>query len=161
MKTFVFLLMVMLVFPGFLYAEEDKQAQSTGLQEEAVSSAEIVHVYDPGGRRDPFIPLVDVSRGQSTEKESPRVLGTLESYDIPDFKVLAIVEKGKGKYTALLLAPDNKSFIIKEGSVIGLYKGEVKKMYKDKIIVLEHLKDYKGELIPRQTVLELYEGGVE
>jgi type IV pilus assembly protein PilP len=108
-----------------------------------------------------FIPLVDVSRRKETSKKSPRVLGTLESYDIPDFEVIAIVDKGQGRYSGLLLAPDNKSFVVRVGTVIGLYKGKVMKMTRDKIIVKEHIEDYKGELIPREVVLELYEGGAK
>jgi type IV pilus assembly protein PilP len=116
---------------------------------------------DPSGRRDPFIPLVEVSRKKEVSKKSPRVLGTLESYDIPDFRVIAIVEKGEGKNSGLLLAPDNKTFVVKAGTVIGLYKGKVMKITRDRIIVQEHIEDYKGELIPREVVLELYEGGAK
>jgi Tfp pilus assembly protein PilP len=61
----------------------------------------------------------------------------------------------------LLLAPDNKTFVVKAGTVIGLYKGKVMKITRDRIIVQEHIEDYKGELIPREVVLELYEGGAK
>ncbi|UCF87489.1 MAG: pilus assembly protein PilP [Nitrospiraceae bacterium] len=158
-KKFVFLIATMLVFPFSVHAEETKAV--TG--EESQVATEIPkggYVYEPGGRRDPFIPLVDVSRQKEVTK-SPRVLGTLESYDLPDFKVIAIVDKGQGRYSGLLLAPDNKSFVVRVGTVIGLKKGKIVNISRDRIIVTENIKDYKGELIPREVVLELYEGGAK
>jgi Tfp pilus assembly protein PilP len=119
-------------------------------------------VYDSGGRRDPFIPLIDLSRGKRAgKKKSPLVLGTLESYDVPDFEVIAIIEKGKKGFYALLLAPDNKSFVVTEGVVIGLNGGKITDIKRDKIIVVEEIEDFKGDILPRQVTLELYEGGVE
>ncbi|TNF56195.1 hypothetical protein EP227_01075 [bacterium] len=158
-KKILFLTVTMLVFPFSVHAEETKAV--TG--EEPQVATEIPEggfVYEPGGRRDPFIPLVDISRQKEATK-SPRVLGTLESYDLPDFKVIAIVDKGQGRYSGLLLAPDNKSFVVRVGTVMGLKKGKIVNISRDRIIVTENIKDYKGELIPREVVLELYEGGAK
>jgi type IV pilus assembly protein PilP len=158
-RKFVFLITTILVLSSSVHAEETKAVPG----EEPQVATEIPEggfIYDPGGRRDPFIPLVDVSRKKEATK-SPLVLGTLESYDFPDFKVIAIVDKGQGRYSGLLLAPDNKSFVVRVGTVIGLKKGKVVKISRDRIIVKEHIEDYKGELIPREVALELYEGGAK
>jgi type IV pilus assembly protein PilP len=159
-KRFIFIITIILAFPFFLHAEETKAVPG----EDPRVESEIPKggfIYEPSGRRDPFIPLVDVSRKKESSKKSPRVLGTLESYDIPDFNVIAIVDKGEGKNSGLLLAPDNKTFVVKVGTVIGLNKGKVMNISKDRIIVKENIKDYKGDLLPRQVVLELYEGGAK
>jgi type IV pilus assembly protein PilP len=160
MRKFALIITTVLVLSFSVHAEETKAVPGEGSQVES-KIPEGGFIYEPGGRRDPFIPLVDVSKKKEVSKKSPRVLGTLESYDLPDFEVIAIIEKGEGKNSGLLLAPDNKTFVVKEGTVIGLNKGKVMNISKDRIIVEEKIEDYKGELLPRQVVLELYEGGAK
>jgi type IV pilus assembly protein PilP len=155
------LLVVLCVFPGFLFAEEaGVPAEETPETVASVEPADLT--YDSGDRRDPFIPLIAVTSGPgSGKKKTPRVLGTLESYDIPDFKIIAIIKKGDKGFYASLLAPDNKSFVVKEGTVIGLNGGKISEIHQDRMIVVEYIEDYKGNNVPRQVTLELYEGGVE
>jgi type IV pilus assembly protein PilP len=121
------------------------------------------YVYEPRGRRDPFLPLIEIRRRtkETGKKKTPAVLGTLESYDIPDFQLIAVIEKGKGNFVGLLLSADKKTFVVKKGTVIGLYEGKITGIYPDRAVVTEYIKDYKGVLKPRQVVLELYEGGAE
>lgn len=159
MRKFALIITTVLVLSFSVHAEETKPVPGEGSQV-ATEIPEGGYVYEPRGRRDPFVPLVDVSKRKEATK-SPRVLGTLESYDIPDFKVIAIVDKGQGRYSGLLLSPDNKSFLVRVGTVIGLKKGKVVEISRDRIIFSENIKDYKGDLIPREVVLELYEGGAK
>jgi type IV pilus assembly protein PilP len=160
MRKFIFIIIIIFACSFSTDAEETKAVPGEAPRVES-EIPEGGFVYEPGGRRDPFIPLVEIAKKKEPSKKSPRVLGTLESYDLPDFEVIAIVEKGEGKNSGLLLAPDNKTFVVKVGTVIGLNKGKVKNISKDRIIVEEKIKDYKGELLPRQVVLELYEGGAK
>ena len=161
-KFYAIFLFVLLVLPVFSYAEETEGVSGTVVQKALTEGLEEGYMYDPKGRRDPFIPLVQISKTEiGGSSNIPRILGTLESYDIPDFKIKAIIEKGKGNYSGLVIAPDNKTFIIKVGTVMGLKNGKVTEMSKDKAVVVEYIKDFKGELIPRKVVLELYEGGVK
>jgi Tfp pilus assembly protein PilP len=113
------------------------------------------YIYKPKGRRDPFIPLI--MPREKKERVVSRVTGTLESYDIGDFKLSAIAKKGD-KYYALLIAPDKRAFTVREGTVIGLHKGRIGKITADKVIIVEYSRDYRGELKPRQIVLELHKG---
>ncbi|MBI4839040.1 MAG: pilus assembly protein PilP, partial [Nitrospirae bacterium] len=83
--------------------------------------------------------------------------GTLEGYDINDFTLAAIAEK-KGVRYGLLLSPDNKSYTVKEGTVLGLHKGMVKKITNDKVIINEYIIDYTGKTRPREIVLQLRRG---
>ncbi|MEK7307983.1 MAG: pilus assembly protein PilP [Nitrospirota bacterium] len=115
------------------------------------------YVYDPAGRRDPFVPLVVVSKG---EKKSSKIAGNLESYDIGDFTAVAIAKKGS-YYYALLIAPDNKSYTVKEGTVIGLHNGKVLQITSNKILIKEYVEDYTGKQKSREILLELHKGEVE
>ncbi len=116
------------------------------------------YVYQQRDRRDPFLPLI-MPKKKAVKIEGTRA-GNLVSYDIGDFTLAAIAQKG-GQYFALLTTPDNRSFTVNKGTAIGLYKGKIQEITKDKIIIIEYSSDYKGELKPRQIILEFHKGEVE
>lgn len=113
------------------------------------------YIYQQRDRRDPFVPLIVPTKQLSGRLQ--RKIGTLESYDISEFKLSAIATKGS-KYFALLVAPDNRSFTVDKGSVIGLNKGKVNQILRDKVILVEYSKDFRGESKERQLILEFHKG---
>lgn len=114
------------------------------------------YVYDRKDRRDPFMPLIEVAK-KTEKKDEKRVMGTLASYDIGDFQVLAIAKKGNRRY-ALLLAPGNRSFTVYEGTVLGFHNGKVEKITDNQVIIIEHIENYLGKIESRQLILELHKG---
>ncbi|MBI5025576.1 MAG: pilus assembly protein PilP [Nitrospirae bacterium] len=118
--------------------------------QEAPKPEEQGYVYESKGRRDPFVPLIEVKKGK--EK---KLRGTgLESYDIADFKLIATAWD-KNQYYALLLAPDKKAYTVRVGTTLGLHMGKVKKISQDRVTIQETAKNYKGELKPREIILKL------
>ncbi|GBE06795.1 MAG TPA: hypothetical protein ENH31_02735 [Nitrospirae bacterium] len=117
------------------------------------------YIYDPAGRRDPFVALVQAVPKKNRAKRGV-ALSPLENYAAADFRLIAVASKGQ-VYTALLLAPDNKSYTVKEGAVLGLNEGKVKEIDLTKLVIEEYIQDYKGELKPKKIVLELRKGEVE
>ena len=107
--------------------------------------------YQPRDRRDPFVSLIAPT--QKSQKKQTGKLGTLESYDISEFVLLAIAEKGE-KYFALLATPDNRSFTVRKGTIIGLNKGRVEEITSNKVVIVEYSKDYSGDIHPKQITLE-------
>jgi type IV pilus assembly protein PilP len=162
-KLYAAIIAVLILLPVWTKAEAVEAASKAEMKQASAGETEGGYVYEPRGRRDPFLPLVETRKKvkDSSKKKAPTVLGTLESYDIPDFKLIAVIKKGKGQYVGMLLSADSKSFIVKKGTVIGLHKGKVTDIQLDKVIVTEYSEDYKGIRRPRQSVLELYEGGAE
>jgi Tfp pilus assembly protein PilP len=116
------------------------------------------YIYQQRDRRDPFVPLI-VPKKKVVRREGTRA-GTLDSYDISDFTLAAIAKKG-GQYFALLTTPDNRSFTVNTGTAIGLYKGKVQEITKDRIVIIEYSSDFRGESKPRQLILEFHKGEVE
>ncbi|MEW6599596.1 MAG: pilus assembly protein PilP [Nitrospirota bacterium] len=116
------------------------------------------YVYQQRDRRDPFVPLI-VPKKKTAKVQGTRT-GNLVSYDIGDFTLAAIASKGD-HYYGLLTTPDNRSFIVYKGTPIGLYNGKVEEITKNKIIIVEYSSDFKGELKPRQIILEFHKGEVE
>ncbi len=113
------------------------------------------YVYQQRDRRDPFVPLIAPTKKITINAE--RKTGTLESYDISEFKLSAIAKKG-AEYFALLFTPDKRSFTVSKGSVIGLSNGKVNQILRDKVILVEYSKNFRGELQERQLILEFHKG---
>jgi len=131
--------------------------ESTAVQPEALQAqkqeAEPAegYVYQPRDRRDPFVPLVVAK--QKSQKKLSGISGTLQSYDISEFTLLAIAQKGE-TYYALLSTPDNRAFTVRKGTVIGFNRGRVEEITKDKVMIVEYSKDYKGDIHSKQVTLE-------
>lgn len=166
-----FLLTVgVLVFP-LLYGCKKKSApvpaQTAAPIPEQVPEAEAVvpveeekeekepYMYSRANRRDPFKPLIAVAVTPAGEIKRPT--GTLESYDISDFEVLAIAKKGD-QFFALLQSQDNKSFSVQEGATIGLNDGKITAITLDKVVTSEEYIDPFGKTKTRQIILELHKG---
>ncbi len=108
------------------------------------------YAYVPGGRRDPFTPIV-------IKEEKKALVGAktpLERYQINEFKLSGIVWGGLG-YHAMLEGPDGKGYFVRQGTVIGPNHGVVKKITQNAMIVEEKFKDPLGELQKKEIVIEL------
>ena len=56
------------------------------------------------------------------------------------------------------MLPDKKTYTISEGMTLGLQGGKVYKINKDTVVIREYVKDYKGEIKPRDSILKLHKG---
>lgn len=108
-----------------------------------------VYRYTAGSRRDPFIPLI--VRADTKQKKG---LVPIESYEVSEFKLIAILWD-KTKYYAVITLPDGKSYTIRKGMKLGLHGGKVYKITKDSVIIRENVRDYRGVLSPKDTILKL------
>lgn len=135
--------------------DQQAQADRQDVNQTETTSQETVteegYVYQPRDRRDPFVPLIVPT--QKTGKKGEERLGTLESYDIGEFALLAIAKKSDSYY-ALLITPDNRSFTVHKGSTIGLNKGRVEEITGSKVVLVEYSKDFRGDIRPKQITLE-------
>lgn len=104
--------------------------------------------YTAGKRRDPFMPLIIKAEAK------PKGLIPIESYEVSEFKLIAILWD-KTKHYAVITLPDGKSYTIREGVKLGLHGGKVYKITKDSVIIREQVRDYKGALGPKDTILKL------
>jgi Tfp pilus assembly protein PilP len=129
-----------------------QQQQETVEKNDAIQSE--FHAYNPQGRRDPFLSLVAIEK-----KKPPKKKGSspLESFSIDEIKLLAIASDRDEQY-ALILLPNQKTYTIKKGMVLGFEGGKVEEISAEKVLVREYVKDYKGNLQPKDTVLKLHKG---
>jgi Tfp pilus assembly protein PilP len=120
--------------------------------EEVRDVAKEEYLYDSKGRRDPFLSLVAETKQKPGRKKG---VTPIESFGVEEINLLAIAWE-KNKYYALIMLPDGKSYTITEGMTLGLQGGKVQKVTKDMVIIRENIKDYKGVIVPKDTVLKLH-----
>jgi type IV pilus assembly protein PilP len=123
---------------------------SAALQDEVKAEKEI-YAYDPKGRRDPFVPLNEIVKEKTLKKRGSR---PIENVDVEEIKVIAIAWDSQQFY-AMVTLPDKKSYTIRKGMTLGLYGGRVREITKDSVIITEQIKDYKGQLKTKDTILKL------
>lgn len=112
--------------------------------------------YEPKGR-DPFLSLVDVAKEKPQRKKGAT---PFENFDISEIKLNAIVWDSTQFY-ALMTLPDNKSYTVRQGTILGLYGGKVSEITKNSVLIREQLKDYKGQYKTKETILRLRKEGGE
>ena len=134
---------------------EVKKEQQTTEQPKKVEQEE--YKYEAKGRRDPFLSLVQIKKEKPTKKKGA---SPFESYDVDEIHLMAIASD-KNKYYALISLPDKKSYTITEGMTLGLQGGKVQKITKNTVIIREFIRDYKGEVKPRDSILKLHKGEEE
>jgi type IV pilus assembly protein PilP len=169
-RTIAVLMMVMLVLAACKekpqpsaqkqQAQKVQPAEGQKKPEEALQAAEgekavaEVYTYDPKGRRDPFLSIIEASKREREAEKKKKGLKPSESYDIGEVRVIAIA-KDKHRYYAMVQLPDKKYFTIREGMSLGLYGGKVIKISTNIVVVREFIKGLKGEIETRDTILRL------
>jgi len=121
-------------------------------QQAEIKVEQEVYAYEPKGRRDPFTSLIEVK--PSGGRKPLKGASPIESFEIEEIKLIAIVWDRQQSY-AMVTLPDNKSFTIRKGMTLGLYGGKVSEITRDSVIITEQVKDYKGQLKTKNTILKL------
>jgi Tfp pilus assembly protein PilP len=131
---------------------EAKKEQTPAAETKKVDQDEII--YEAKGKRDPFISLVELTKQKPAKKKGA---SPFESYDVDEVKLLAVAW-AKDKYFAMIRLPDKKNYTITEGMTMGLQGGKVEKITKDMVVIREYVKDYRGDVKPRDAILKLHKG---
>lgn len=121
-------------------AVAEKQAV-TQAEEAAREPAEPVFVYDPSGRRDPFLPLTRIRTPVTSDGEP---LTPLQQFDLGQFRLIGIII-GRSEPMAMVMAPGGKSYILRRGIRIGKNDGRVIDIRGDTVVVEERYYDFAGQ----------------
>lgn len=108
---------------------------------EPVQEAKAKEEDEPGLRRNPFLSHIVLEAGVKKEK---KVKGPLECCEAGSFKVIAVVT-GLEKSSALVLAPDMKRYIVREGDILGVREGRIVKIDGKGVTIRERLLDEDGK----------------
>jgi len=126
-------------------------ASTATVQKEEPKVEKEIYVYDPQGRRDPFMSLVQVVKPKAQRKKGA---SPIEDFDVEEIKLIAIAWDNK-QYYALVTLPDKKSYTIRKGMTLGLNNGKVMDITKNSVFIREQVKDYKGQPKSKDTILKL------
>lgn len=137
--------------------EAAKPIPAAAPQQAVVQPAEIkaekeVYVYEPKDRRDPFSSLIEVK--QAGTRKALKGAPPIESFDVDEIKLIAIAWDRQQSY-AMITLPDNKSYTIRKGMTLGIYGGKVSEITPDSVIITEKVKDYRGQIKIKDTILKL------
>lgn len=127
-----------------------KEAASPQVEPPKVESE--TYTYESRGRRDPFFSIITAAKQQAEKKK--KGVSPVENYDVSDFRLIAIAWDNN-QYYSLISLPDGKSYTIKQGMTLGLHGGKVHQITMDSVVIREYVKDYKGELKSKDTILKL------
>jgi Tfp pilus assembly protein PilP len=167
MKTVLYVLVIFLIClsggckkeqaPGKKPTTEKVQPAPTSEDKKVSQEVKVeseTYQYDAKGKRDPFLSLVAKERQKPVKKKGA---SPFESVEIDEMELLAIAWD-KNKSYALIILPDKKSYTITEGMTLGLQGGKVQKITKDAVHIREFVKDYRGDIKPRDVILKLHKG---
>lgn len=107
------------------------------------------YVYDPAGRRDPFVPLLEVKKA-IPENDGP--VTPLQTFEIGQLRLAGVVV-GHAAPAAMIMVPGGKSYILKKGDRVGKNHGKVIDITPEGVFVKERYYDFSGEI--RESVQEI------
>ncbi len=115
--------------------------------------------YTAEGKVDPFASLIrnehkKASINSGVPSKPMRILTPLEKFDFSQIKLVAVVTAASGNI-AMVEDSTRKGYTIRIGTYIGKNGGKVVKIGKDRVIVREQVKNFKGESVIRSEVLKL------
>lgn len=111
--------------------------------------------YNPVGKRDPFKSLIIAEREKVAKARNE--VPPLQKIDASDLKFTGVIWD-KERYVAMVETPDGKGFVVKEGMIVGLNKGIVKKITQRILTIEEKIRSYVGDFRTRKITLELHKG---
>lgn len=124
-----------------------KQALQKKLEEP--EKIEAKYVYEPSGRRDPFLALVKIRK---TISDSGQPLTPLQKFDLGQFRLIGVIV-GRNEPMAMVMAPGGKAYVLKRGIKIGKNAGHVIDIREDAVVVEERFYNFAGEY--RTSVQEI------
>ncbi len=153
-------------------SKEEIPASSTdGSSEEEVSKMKPetaqIPLYNSEGKIDPFRPLIQTQKKEAQRSgkgpgsqppvdEGPkRILTPLEKLDLSQIRLVAIVRTQTGSM-AMVEETSGKGYVVKVGTYIGTNSGRIVEIKKDRLIVKESVKDFKGEFVDRFQEMKLH-----
>jgi type IV pilus assembly protein PilP len=110
--------------------------------------------YDFTAKKDPFRSYGVATKAKFSVPQTVENLLPIQKYEVNQFKVLGIVT-GLTESRALVLDPSGKSFVIREGSLIGPHNGRVRSLKQNAIEIVELDRDEHGKIRSKGVKLTL------
>jgi len=125
--------------------------------ESPAKKPEPVSLYDPRGRRDPFVSFVKVEE-RKRATTGTAVLPPLQRYDLGELKFVGVLWTKKGA-RGLVEDAQGKGYSVTVGTRIGRSGGVVSRITEKEILVREEFIGNRGEKILRESGIQLTTAG--
>ena len=114
-------------------------------------------LYDPRGRRDPFVSFIRVEDRKKSSDDAA-LLPPLQRYELGELKFVGVLWTKKGA-VGLVEDAQGKGYSVREGMRIGRSGGVVSRITEKEILVREQFVGNRGEKIVRETGIQLTTAG--
>ena len=133
----------------------EKKARVDIIEEDKakIDKGKVAYFYDPTNKIDPFKSFI-VARRELEEKEQEKPKTYLETVDISQLTISAIVLGSKGNW-ALVRDSKGDGHVIKVGTLIGRQSGKVTRILEKEVVVTESYKDIRGREIVKDISMKL------
>jgi len=136
-------------------AKAAEPAGATAAVEQA-KEAPAETLYNPTGKRDPFVPFIKVVA--KSVRGDLSAFPPLQRYDLGELKFVGVIW-GAGLRKALVEDGEGKGYTVGVGTKIGSSGGVVTRITEEEIVIRETFRDYTGGKIQRESSLKLQTGG--
>lgn len=136
---------------------QKQQRVSSVVQNQQSSSRQMRNSagLDFSNRKDPFKPYVQSAKVKSTFTRNQRAdLLPIQSFDTERFRVVGIIVGIKHRQ-ALVVDPNGKGYVVREGMQIGSNSGVITKITPSAVEVVEKIRDDNGKIHKRSIKLTL------
>ncbi len=118
---------------------------------------EQVSLYDPRGKRDPFVSFVKVEERRKVGIDTS-ALPPLQRYDLGELKFVGVIWTKEGA-RALVEDAEGKGYTVTVGTRIGRSGGVVSRITGKEILVKEEFVGNRGEKVFRESGIQLTTAG--
>jgi type IV pilus assembly protein PilP len=132
--------------------EAAKAAEAAQPVAVAVEKPPPVVVYNPAGKRDPFVAFLKLR--EKDARPSLASLPPLQRYEIGEFRLVGVIWGPKAA-RALVEDSEGKGYTVKVGTKIGRSGGVVTRITDKEVVVREEFRDYMGSKVKRDSSLKL------
>ena len=124
---------------------------------EPEKKAEPVALYDPRGKRDPFLSFIREGTPQRGKADLAAV-PPLQRYELGELKLVGILWTNKGP-RALVEDAEGKGYSVTPGTRIGRSGGVVSRITEKELFVREEYLGLRGEKVVRENTMQLTTAG--
>jgi type IV pilus assembly protein PilP len=125
-------------------------------QKEAERKADAVVLYDPRGKRDPFVSFIKAE--PQLRAKDLAALPPLQRYELGELKVVGILWTKTGA-RALLEDAEGKGYSVTAGMRVGRSGGVVSRITEKEVFVREEFVGARGEKVVRENAMQLTKAG--
>jgi len=135
----------------------EAKAPAAPAAEAQAKKVEQTALYDPRGKRDPFVSFIKVEDRRRTAIDTAS-LPPLQRYELGELKFVGVIWTKKGA-RGLVEDAEGKGFSVTVGTRIGRSGGVVSRITGKEILVREEFVGNRGEKIVRESGIQLTTAG--